>query len=240
VRTRPDLALKATDGSIVRDNDGLAWSDPLNRAVQDYNVAIAVATARQGFDEIQFDYVRFPGTRSDAPIDDRMASTRRAAIRDFLAQARTALEPYNVFLAADIFGYECWDHDDADLGQQLEEIAAQVDYICPMLYPSSFAKGIPAARMPLDHPDKIVYLSLARAALRTGAAPNRFRPWLQAFTDYGFDHRQFKGKEIKAQAEAAESFGSNGWMLWNSHNSYSMKDLPRPERPREGIAAEAR
>jgi len=70
-----------------------------------------------------------------------------------------------------------------------------------------------------------VYLSLERARQRTGLPPGRFRPWLQAFKDYGFDRRLFTGTEIRAQIRAAEDFGSNGWMLWNPHNRYSAAGL---------------
>ncbi len=223
--SHPEMALTADDGSVVHEDDRIEWADPRNKAVRDRNIAIAVEAARIGFDEIQFDYVRFHAMTAPArsmPDEDG----GRATIRDFLAQARTALTPYNVFMAADIFGYACWDPNDTNIGQKLEDVAAAVDYICPMLYPSSFRKGIPASPIPLDHPDKIVFLSLKRAGERTGLAPNRFRPWLQAFRDYGFDHRRFGPAEVRAQIQAADEFGSDGWMLWNPRNSYSQEAVP--------------
>jgi len=224
-QSHPEMALRADDGSAVHEDDRIEWVNPQSKAVQDRNIAIAVEAARIGFDEIQFDYVRFPAMTAPARAAQD-EEVRRATIRDFLAQARVALTSYNVFIAADVFGYSCWDPNDTNIGQKLEDIAPAVDYICPMLYPSSFRNGIPASPMPLDHPDKIVLLSLKRAGERTGLAPNRFRPWLQAFRDYGFDHRPFGPAEVRAQIQAADEFGADGWMLWNPRNSYSREALP--------------
>ncbi len=225
-QAHPRMALKTKDGAILRDNDGLAWTDPRNKAVWEYNIAVAVEAARQGFDEIQFDFVRFPSVKTLTDAVRQTDEARRAVIRGFLAEARAALTPYNVFVAADVYGYASWDPNDTNIGQKLEDIAAEVDYICLMLYPSSFKHGIPAARMPLDHPDKIIDLSLRRAQRRTGLPPLRFRPWLQGFRDYNFDRRPFRHPEISAQVRAAERFGSNGWMLWHPYSIYSAQDLP--------------
>jgi len=126
-----------------------------------------------------------------------------------------------VFLAADIFGYVCWNTNDTGIGQQLEAIAAQVDYLSPMLYPSGYTWGIPGVRNPVANPYAIVRNSLAEAQRRLGISPKRFRPWLQAFKDYAFDRRAFDADEVAVQVRAAQDFGSDGWMLWNAHNIYS-------------------
>jgi hypothetical protein len=132
-----------------------------------------------------------------------------------------------VFLAADIFGYVCWNLDDTGIGQMLERLVPHVDYLSPMLYPSGFHVGIPGCPDPVAHPYEIVYRSLDRAKQRTGLPPVRFRPWLQAFRDYAFDRRPFTGKEIRQQIRAAQDFGANGWMLWNPNNIYSAEGLSR-------------
>ena len=221
---RPDLAVKRAGGAIFRDREGLAWTDPFNTDVWDYNISIALEAAQLGFDEIQFDYVRFPdspGLKFSKPTDMK---SRLGAISGFLAEARRRLTPYNVFLAADIFGYVTWNLDDTHIGQRLEELAPIVDYISPMLYPSCFQFGIPGYRDPVAHPYEIVFLSLQNARER-GIHSNRFRPWLQAFRDYAFDHREFTGTQIRAQISAAEKFGSDGWMLWNPRNQYTGEGL---------------
>lgn len=221
---RPDLAVKRAGGAIFRDREHLAWTDPFNTEVWDYNISIALEAAGLGFDEIQFDYVRFPdapGLKFSKPTDMK---SRLAAISGFLAEARRRLTPYNVFLAADIFGYVAWNLDDTHIGQRLEELAPIVDYISPMLYPSCFQFGIPGYRNPVAHPYEIVFLSLQNARER-GIPSIRFRPWLQAFRDYAFDHREFTGPQIRGQISAAEKFGSDGWMLWNPRNQYTADGL---------------
>jgi hypothetical protein len=218
---RMDLAVKTADGSTFHDREGLAWTDPFRREIWDYNVALAVEAARAGFDEIQFDYARFPDTKGVHFSEISTMSSRIAAITGFLAQARRQLTPYNVFLAVDVFGYICWNLDDTQIGQRLEDILPLVDYVSPMLYPSGFSFGIPGYPDPVLHPREIVRLSLDRALARTHVSRLRFRPWLQAFKDYAFDRRIFDADEVKAQIDGAESFGADGWMLWNPRNDYT-------------------
>jgi len=222
---KPDLAVKRPGGALWRDREGLAWTDPFKREVWDYNLAVAEEAARYGFDEIQFDYVRFPDARGlvfSAPNNEQ---SRVKTIAEFLQTARKRLLPYNVFISADLFGYVCWNLDDTGIGQTLDSVSRHLDYLSPMLYPSGFHAGIPGCSDPVAHPYEIVYRSLARAKERSGLAPVRFRPWLQAFRDYAFDRREYGAKEIMQQIRAAEDFGSNGWMLWNPRNEYSAEGL---------------
>jgi len=222
---KPDWAVKLPGGAIWHDREDLAWTDPFNEQVWEYNLAVAEEAARYGFDEIQFDYVRFPDARGLVYSMPNTMENRVRAVSDFLRSARRKLVPYNVFVAADIFGYVCWNLDDTGIGQRLDQLAPYLDYLSPMLYPSGFHVGIPGIRDPVAHPYEIVYRSLARAKERTGLPGVRFRPWLQAFRDYAFDHRPFTGKEIGLQIKAANDFGSNGWMLWNPSNVYSPDGL---------------
>jgi len=223
---KPELAVRRGK-AIFRDRENLQWTDPFKKEVWDYNVAIAVEAARHGFDEIQFDYARCPDARGVVFSEPNTGPKRVGAISGFLDQARQALTPYNVFLSVDIFGYVNWNLDDTQIGQQLEEFGSRVDYICPMLYPSGFQFGIPGYRNPVSHPYEIVALSLARARQRTGLASVRFRPWLQAFRDYAFDRREFAAAQIRAQTDAADKFGSDGWMLWNPRNVYTGEGLKK-------------
>lgn len=222
---RPDLAVKTSNGKVWRDREQLAWTDPFQREVLDYNIGVALEAAQSGFDEIQFDYVRFPDTRGLVFSRPNTEQARVEAISAFLREARNKLTPYNVFLAADIFGYVCWNYDDTGIGQQIEALAPLLDYTSPMLYPSCYHLGIPGYRNPVAHPYEIVYRSLKRAQERTHLPAKRFRPWLQAFKDYAFDRRPFTGKEIRAQIQAVEDFGANGWMLWNPRNVYTADGL---------------
>jgi len=224
VQARPDFAVKGP-GGLWRDREGIAWTDPFRHEVRDYNIDLAVEAARDGFDEIQFDYVRFPDAKHLVFEAANTSEARVRAIDDFLVEARRRLVPYNVFLSADIFGYVCWNLDDTGIGQELETLAPDVDFVSPMLYPSAFQFGIPGYRNPVQHPYETVYLTLSRASARTGLPGARFRPWLQAFRDYAYDRRPFGAVEIRAQIRAAEAAGSNGWMLWNPDNRYSRDGL---------------
>jgi len=226
---KPDLAVKTQSGEIWRDRENLAWVDPFKKEVWDYNIQIAVEAAQYGFDEIQFDYVRFPDTHSPRFSLPNTEENRVEAIAGFLREAKQRLMPYNVFVGADIFGYVCWNLNDTFIGQRLDVLLPHLDYLSPMLYPSGFQFGIPGYRIPVENPYEIVYLSLKRAQERTNLPSFRFRPWLQAFKDYGFDRRCFNGREIREQIDAAGKFGSQGWMLWNPGNNYSSEGLKTKE-----------
>lgn len=226
---RPDLAVHTASGALFKDREHLSWTDPLQPEVRAYNIAIAVEAARAGFDEVQFDYLRFPEAatrlRMNGPTDQ---AHRVKAIVDFLSEARAALAPYNVFLSVDIFGYVTWNRDDTGIGQRLEEITKAVDYVCPMLYPSGFQYGIPGHRNPLATDSDIydtVKLSLDEAQRRTHANPRKFRPWIQGFRDYAFNRRTFGPAEIAIQMKAANDAGADGWSLWNARNQYKASGL---------------
>ncbi len=224
---RPDLAVRTGDGKIFRDREHLIWVDPSKQEVWQYNINLAVEAARNGFDEIQFDYVRFPDKKGLKFAVPNSEENRVKYISGFLREAQQRLAPYNVFLGVDIFGYVSWNLNDTQIGQRLDAVAPLVDYISLMLYPSGFQYGIPGYRNPVAHPYEIVSLSLKRAQERTSIPPVRFRPWLQAFRDYAFDRRHFQGPEIQTQIKAAEDFGSGGWMLWNPRNVYIADGLKR-------------
>lgn len=216
----PEWAVMSGD-DLFRDREGLAWTDPFRRSVWTYNIDIAKEAAEAGFDEVQFDYIRFPDSpqalRFAQPADQ---TSRVEAIAGFLTRARDELAPYNVFLSADFFGYVCWNSTDTGIGQELTAIAGAVDYLSPMLYPSGFHAGIPGFPDPVANSYTVIRLSLEKAGDRLGISPKRFRPWLQAFKDYAFDGRLFDAALIHEQIRATEDFGTGGWMLWNARNRY--------------------
>lgn len=216
----PELAVRS-GGDLYRDREGLSWSDPFRRAAWAYNIGIAEEAAAAGFDEIQFDYVRFPDSPSPLQFAQPSNETSRiTAISGFLEAARRRLVRFNVFISADFFGYVCWNNTDTGIGQDLSAIAGAVDYLSPMLYPSGFHAGIPGYPNPVENAYQVIYLSLAKARDRLGIPPTRFRPWLQAFRDYAFDRRSFEAPLLNEQIRAAQDFGAAGWMLWNAGNRY--------------------
>jgi len=217
---KPQWAVKNKNGAPFKDREKLRWVDPFRREVWDYNIAIAKKAAEMGFDEVQFDYVRFPDNRGTGFSQPANEKSRTEAITGFLQAAYKALTPYNVFVAADIFGYVCWNTNDTDIGQKIGPIVEAVDIISPMVYPSGYHLGIPKYRKPVDHPYEIVLLSLKKARERTNTSPLRFRPWLQAFRDYAFKGGDFSENRMRIQIKAAEDFGASGWMFWNARNVY--------------------
>jgi len=213
-------------GGVWQTWTGVAWMNANQPEVWDYNIALAVEAAGFGFDEIQFDYVRFP---SDGPLNDAdfgMPSTmesRVAAIRSFLHRAHLALAPTPTVLAADVFGLTVWAEDDSGIGQQLEALLPEVDYLCPMIYPSHFAAGSMGFAIPNDHPYEVILWSLQRGAKRAETAAAKLRPWLQDFSygpgiDYG-------PNEVKAQIQAVQDAGGTSWLLWNADSVYHQEAL---------------
>ena len=217
---KPQWAVKKKGGGVFTDRERLRWTDPFIKEVWDYNIAIAKIAAELGFDEIQFDYVRFPDNRGVAFSQPATVETRTQAITGFLEAAYKALIPYNVFVAADIFGYVPWNENDTDIGQQIIPVMNAVDIVSLMVYPSGYHLGIPKYRNPVKHPFEIVYLTHKRALERTKVSPLRFRPWLQAFRDYAFRAGDFNEERMRTQIKAADEFGASGWMFWNPRNLY--------------------
>lgn len=217
---KPQWAVKARGGGVFRDRERLRWTDAFHQEVWDYNIAIAKAAAAVGFDEVQFDYVRFPDNRSVGFAKPANQNSRTEAISGFLKAAHQALIPSNIMVAADIFGYVMWNLDDTGIGQKVDAALDSVDVVCPMLYPSGYQFGIPNYKNPVQHPYEIVYLSLKRAQDRTGASPLRFRPWIQAFRDYAFRGGDFAEERMRVQIKASDTFGASGWMFWNPRNVY--------------------
>jgi hypothetical protein len=227
--SHPEWAIHAPGGALWKDREGLAWIDPFKKVAWEYPIGVAEEAAAAGFDEVQFDYVRFPDTGSGVAYSEASTEASRVAtITGFLREARRRLAPYNVFLAMDSFGYVCWNENDTGIGQRIEDLATVMDVISPMLYPSGFQFGIPGYRNPVQNPYEIVYKSLEECKRRTTSSAARYRPWLQAFTDYAFGGKYFGADEIGKQTKAARDARTDGWMLWNPRNVYSPNDI-KPE-----------
>ncbi len=220
-KRRPDLALQDTTGGVWAER-GCVWMDPAHPEVVEYNLALAGELARAGVDEIQFDYVRFPtnGWTGDGGGLEAMALRRRSVIADFLVAARDTLDAYGVKISADLYGIMAWDQmeDLALTGQHVPTIAALVDVICPMIYPSHFRPGFEGRKRPGDDP--VYFISEGTRRFRNLAAGQaEVRPWLQAFP-YGVT--RFDGQYIADQIQAARMAGGNGWCLWNPSCSYDL------------------
>jgi hypothetical protein len=215
----PEWTVKK-NGAVFRDREKLRWVDPFRPEVWNYNIEIAKEAARLGFDEIQFDYVRFPDTKGVAFSKPTSVESRTGAISGFLDAAYKALIPYNVMVSADIFGYVPWNTGDTFIGQDVNKVVNNVDVVSFMLYPSGFQFGIPNYRNPVQNPYETIFITLKQAQKRTSASGLQFRPWLQAFRDYAFKGGDFAEDRMRTQIKATEDFGASGYMFWNPRNVY--------------------
>ena len=218
---RPEWAARRADGSIWLDREGMGWGVPSRQEVQDYNIAIAKEVAALGFDEVQFDYIRFPSDGDVGAIvydEKHTLETRSATIRAFTERLTAELKPFGVFTSADVFGLTVWvePYSDMGIGQRVKDIAPYMDYLCPMLYPSTFESGNLGHANPALQPYDVIYRSQLEAAKRVPVT-TKVRPWLQHYSLNGV----FYGPEqYQAQRQAADDAGSYGWTFWNAGGKY--------------------
>jgi hypothetical protein len=214
---RPDLAVKRTDGSVWLNHAGLGWADPYNRAVWDYIVDVAETAAKTGFDEIQFDYVRFP---SDGDVDEIVYPAQTSTppgwvIAEFLHYASKRLKPLGVRVTADVFGLSAT--RDLGVGQVPRRISRYVDAVYPMVYPSHYYAGEYNLPDPNAAPGKTVSASLAHFRRELRGRKADLIPWLQDFS-LG---RTYTLEDVKAQINAARAANSGGFLLWNAAGIYT-------------------
>ncbi len=219
--SNPSVALKNKNtGKIWADNKGLFWVDPASLEVWDYNIALAKEAWLMGFDEINFDYIRFPSdgniSNISYPIWDGLAP-KEEIIRRFAEYQNIVLSPLNITRSADLFGLTFWRDDDLNIGQNLSLLIPYFNYICPMVYPSHFPPGFENFTNPAEHPYEIVFRSLAKAKEKFIGQNALPRPWLQAF-DLGAEYDSAK---LAKQIKAVEDGNGYGWLLWNAQNKYN-------------------
>lgn len=226
------ITVRATGAPYV-GNDKILWVSPHDRMLWDYNVSVAEEAARLGFDEIQFDYVRFPasnGGKLDASLDYRNpdGETKTAAIQKFLIYAHERLSPLGVYTAADVFGWAASSQNDVGIGQHWEAISNVVDYLCPMMYPSHYGPGNYGYAVPDAHPYGVIDRGIKDSIERNLniETPGTLRPWIQDFTaTWVRGYIRYGEAELRAQIEALKANGVDEYLLWNAGNSYTSSAL---------------
>jgi len=222
----PQYAIKRDDnGTIWRNHDKMAWVDPYDTRAHEYTISIAQEAAKVGFDEINFDYIRFPAKSGLRFSKENTAENRKEAIETFLQSAQKQLQPYGVFISVDTYGNVLWSRDDNNIGQTIESLSKYADYLAPMLYPSGFASGSFHVEYPADHPYKVIYRSIKHIQNRIDL--NRVRPWLQYFRDYKSKRRVYGKFEIQEQIRATDNLNTNGWMMWSPSSRYHKEYLTK-------------
>ena len=200
------------------------WLNPYSREVWRYNVDLAIEAAMLGFDEIQLDYIRFPAfvnldryNLAVAPADSKVE-----IINDFISYAKTRLGEYGIPLSIDVFGLTT-SGSDLGIGQDFSSLAAKVDYISPMVYPSHYAPGAYGLAVPEKEPYFTIFKSMQDAKRELDGRSEKLRPWLQDFSlryVYGV-------KEVRDQIKAAKALGLDSWLLWNPSSRYTWQAFRR-------------
>ncbi|KKR88901.1 MAG: hypothetical protein UU85_C0001G0088 [Candidatus Wolfebacteria bacterium GW2011_GWA2_42_10] len=229
---QPADKCQMSSSTLWLDHKKLAWIDPASKEAWDYNIAIAKDATNRGFDELNFDYIRFA---SDGNLGDMEfpywdgKSPKSEVIKNFFKYLREQLPDAKI--SADFFGLATINNNDLGIGQIIENAYQYFDYVSPMVYPSHYAAGFLGYKNPANYPYEVVKYSMDSAINKLASSTLNFksklRPWLQDF-DLGADYdAQAVRKQIQAIFDAGSSTPEliNGWMLWNPSNNYTVEAL---------------
>lgn len=232
------IAYKKADGSLWKDSAGNYWPNPYNSASWEYPIALAKEAATLGFDEVQFDYIRFPSSEGKtSTIEfgfDSDTKTKAETIQSFLKKVKSELADYDVVFSADVFGVTTKRKGDFEhIGQDFYEIAKIVDVICPMVYPSHYGFGEYNLKAPDTEPYKLITYSMQDALKQYDSSSGDtklavIRPYLQDFSAKWLG----KGKYILydtdavlAQIQACSDLDIHDFTLWDPSNKYAYEAL---------------
>jgi hypothetical protein len=238
-KLRPDLAVKrASDGGVWKDNKGISFVDVGAKEHWDYMVELAKESHRLGFDEINFDYVRYPsdGNMKDIAFMHSDGKNKSESLRKFFEYLDQQLKDTGIVTSVDIFGMTTTNYDDLNIGQVLEKTLPYFDYVAPMVYPSHYPNTFNGWANPDDYPYELIHFVMKSAVDRAEALKNatstpahirervgkhQLRTWIQDF-DYGGDYGP---TEVRAQINASVDAGVPSWMLWAPSNKYTRDAL---------------
>lgn len=234
-KARPELAVydkvKTTDPAMPvlwQDNHGLSWLDPASQEAWRYDVSLAKNVFFHGFDEVNFDYVRFPSDGKTAdmgfPFYDGKTS-KSEIIKQFFQYVRKNLPDEKI--SVDLFGLTTVNSDDMGIGQIIENAFENFDYVCPMVYPSHYANGFIGFDNPAEHPYEVIKYSMDHALAKKKDSAVKLRPWIQDFNMGAVYNADMVKQEIQA---IQDSLGVNfsGFMMWNPSNIYTQEAILKP------------
>ncbi len=220
----PQSAVKRKNGAIWKDRKGLSYVDPSARDFWDYIAEVGRASSRAGFDELNFDYIRFPsdGNMTDVVFPLSNEKSKADVLDEFFNYLERELksEKDSVPISADVFGMTTTNADDLGIGQVLERVAEYFDYVSPMVYPSHYPPTFIGFKNPADHPYEVINHSMSAAVLRLSAptsTPEKLRPWLQDF-DLG---ATYDATMIREEKKAVYDSGLDSWLIWDPSNKYT-------------------
>lgn len=227
-KKRPDLAVKRRDGTVWQDYKGLSFIDVSAKEYWDYIVALGKDAYNAGFDELNFDYVRFPsdGDMKNINFSWTGTTTKAVALENFFAYLHGNLKADSgPVLSVDLFGMTTTNTDDLNIGQVLERALPYFDYVAPMVYPSHYPPNFNSYANPAAVPYEVVKYSMDRAYARVkvfndtvaSTSPLKLRPWLQDF-NLG---ATYTAEMVRRQIQAVYDSGLTSWMLWSAANTYT-------------------
>lgn len=230
-KLHPELAVKSySTGGVWKDRKGLSFVDVGAKKYWDHVIDIANSAYNVGFDEINFDYIRYPsdGNMKDAHYTYTIGtSTKSEMVENFFSYLHEHLKGKGMKISADLFGLTTVAMDDLGIGQVLEKALPYFDYIYPMVYPSHFGPGSAGFSKPAEHPYEIIKYSMNGALEKEEAykikngistsTPSKIRPWLQDF-DLGANYGV---PEVRAQIKATYDAGITSWLAWDAGNKYT-------------------
>lgn len=227
---RPDLAVRdEKTGELWYDMNGTPWVNAFNQELWQANADLGAELAQLGFDEIQYDYIRFPSDGDLRTADfgnDYSEENRRAAIMGAVALGAERVRAAGAVFAIDLFPIIALLGDDQGIGQTLQDLTPLADYVCLMIYPSHYEEGnIPVDGHPNDFPAETVTYTLERSQEWVPGTMKKMRPWLQDFTYPLEGYSPYGPEQVRAQIDAAEAQGVSGWLLWNAAGEFEASAL---------------
>ena len=223
VKTHPQYAVKDKAGAVWKDRKGVSWLDAGAKPVWDYLDLIGDEAYSVGFDELNFDYIRFPsdGDMVDIAYPFSQGKVKSEVMREFFAHVGDTFRPKKIPVSADLFGMTTSNKDDLGIGQILENALAHFDYVAPMVYPSHYPANFDGMKNPSAEPYNLIKFVMTKGAERAVLAsttPAKLRPWLQ---DFSINGTHYTPEMVRAQITATNDIGLTSWMMWNASNRYS-------------------
>ncbi|MCX6715326.1 MAG: hypothetical protein NTX72_05960 [Candidatus Uhrbacteria bacterium] len=246
----PDSGMKVASGGLWRDKTGAAWVDPSAPDVASYALALAREAYARGFDEVQFDYVRFA---SDGKISSitfpfyNGTDLKVDVMKRFFASVGGPLRKEHIPVSFDVFGLVCMTNDGLGIGQRLDGVLASADFVSPMVYPSHYAHGFQGFQNPADHPYDVIKISLDHALglllppnIEISSVKNAdgsettskktIPPTKEGLAAAAKPLRPwiqdfdigavYTGPMIEAEIKAVRDAGGSGFLIWNARNVY--------------------
>jgi hypothetical protein len=224
-RLNPEWTIRKADGAVWHDKEGLAWVNPYHRSLWDLNIRIAEEVTKLGFDEIQWDYIRFPEPYKSLPpqvFPGAEGRSKTQALVGFLELAKQRLNALGVRSTADVFGLVTTVNGALEIGQSWEPLSPVTDVLLPMVYPSHYPRGAFGFARPNAEPYGVLYAAIAKAHerdLKLGIGGEHVRPWIQAFT---LGAPAYGAREVRLQKQAIYDAGYDGWILWHPGTKYGV------------------